>query len=109
MVNSQRKILDLNDRVDEMIDEETLVKQNHTLRYETTIRDLEERLKKTIQNEEAVFRTINDHLSKIDQVLAQQKATRELLEEKKRKELKVAESNVNLQVSWSVRHRDQGF
>ncbi len=91
-------MIDFNERMDEMIDEDTLVKTNNTSRYESTIRDLEERLKRTIQNEEAAFRSINDTLVKFEQVAVQQKATREILEEKKRKELKVAEVNASLQV-----------
>jgi hypothetical protein len=91
-------VIDFNERMDEMIDEDTLVKTNNTSRYESTIRDLEERLKRTIQNEEAAFRSINDTLVKFEQVAVQQKATREILEEKKRKELKVAEVNASLQV-----------
>lgn len=84
--------------MDQMIGDETVVKTNCTSRFESKIRELEDRLKKTIQNEENCFRNIGEQLSKLEQILNQQKATRELIEEKKRKEVKAAESNANLEV-----------
>ena len=73
------------------------------MHYEQTIRELEERLKVTVQAEESAFRSIADRLTRLEQSLGQQRTTRELVEEQRRKELKIAESNANLQLGLELK------
>ena len=55
-------------------------------------------MKKSYQNEDATFRLFKEQLGKLSDALGSQKTARELLEEKKNKELKMLSTNINLDV-----------
>jgi hypothetical protein len=60
---------------------------------------LEEKLATVVKAEETTAKSINDTLQKLTNILKHQKLTREMVEEKKTKELRTAEGTVSLEVS----------
>lgn len=66
--------------------------------------ELEERLAQLNKAEDATARSINDSLQKLTTILKQQKVTREMMEEKKTKEIRSAESAINLEVNSKAEH-----
>ena len=68
-------------------------------RFENRLRELEEKLSFLSKSEDATGKHINENLQKLSQILKTQKNTREIVEEKKTKEIRAAETSVCLEVA----------
>lgn len=63
--------------------------------FETRLKALDDKMRKSQGNDEATFKMFKDQLVKLQEALNSQKVARELLEEKKGKELKMLNTNIN--------------
>ena len=66
--------------------------------FEHRQKELDDRIRKSHGNDEATFKLFKDQILKQQEALSSQKMARELLEEKKAKELKMLDTNVHLDV-----------
>lgn len=67
-------------------------------KFDFKMRELEEKLVSLTKNEDSTLKNISENLQKLSQILKNQKATREIIEERKNKEVRAAESTINLEV-----------
>ena len=65
---------------------------------EQRLKNLEEKLRKSYQNDEAIFKIFKEQTQKIMETVESQKSEKEALSVKRRKEIKTLEQNILLEV-----------
>ena len=91
---------------------ELTVKEQQTLQSGTTVRELEDKLKKTICNEDKIINSINTKLEALEERVKKQKICSDISNEEFRKQTKAVENSLKLQIggtlqSFEERERDE--
>ena len=75
--------------------------------FEARLKYLEEKLKVSYINDESTFKLFKDQLIKLQEALNSQIIARQLIEEKKDKELKIFDTNTSLDINIQRQNRQE--
>jgi len=74
-----------------------LLIKSRRVAFEQRLRNLEEKIRKSYQNDEATYKILKEQVEKLEEALSNQKQARQLVSQRNDKELKVIETNLNIQ------------
>lgn len=75
--------------------------------FENRQKELDDRIRKSHQNDEATFKLFKEQILKLQEALSSQKVARELLDDKKAAELKMLDTNINLDINVERQERKE--